>query len=250
MSSASKLYGLIGKPVKHSFSKDYFTKKFAALDLKHHQYQLFELAHIEEFTTLIEDHPQLLGLNVTIPYKKLVIPYMTSLSPEAEKIGAVNTIKITATGALIGYNTDYFGFLSSLQSWLNGYLPPQALILGTGGAAMAVRTALDDLGINYKLVSRQPKSEALSYEDVDALNLASFPLIINTTPLGMAPDLESAPSLNYHQLGSDHYLYDLVYNPTVTTFMEKAQARGARVKNGLEMLHLQAEKAWEIWSGE
>ncbi len=245
-----KELGLIGKTLSHSFSKAYFEQKFSALDIRDYSYELFELDRIEELLPLIETHPQLVGLNVTIPYKQEVIPFLQEISPEAETIGAVNVIKIQE-GKLAGFNSDYFGFKTSLLNWLpNGWLG-ESLILGTGGASLAVMAVLDDCSIPFQRVSRSRGPELVTYEDVSSLDLLStHKLIINTTPLGMQPNVESAPDLTYNKLSKDHFLYDLVYNPESTRFMQLGESQGASVKNGLEMLELQAEKSWEIWTGQ
>jgi len=243
----SVLFGLIGKPVKHSFSKDYFSQKFSEQGLIHFSYELFELDNIAQFTELLQQYPQLKGLNVTLPYKKQVLPYLDWLSPEAARIGAVNTIKVESS-RYSGFNTDYFGFKQSLLQWADKQLPDTALVLGQGGASAAVLAALEDLDIKYLIATRNPRPPAINYQQLDELNLAEFPLIINTTPLGMAPNTDQAPPINYHQINALHFVYDLVYNPVETMLMKLCDQQGAQVKNGLDMLHLQAEKAWEIWT--
>lgn len=243
-----KLFGLIGKTLEHSFSKRYFTQKFEKMGLQDHRYELFELSAIEEFENLINTRPELVGLNVTIPYKKTVMDHLTDVSPEARRIGAVNTIKLDTQGQRVGYNTDYFGFYHSLVNWLDGKIPRKALVLGTGGASLAVTAALKDLGMEITLVSRKASSQAISYQQLKSRDLDTFQLIVNTTPLGMAPHVQHLPDLQYHQLGAAHYLYDLVYNPEITAFLERGRQQQTRIKGGLEMLRLQAEKAWEIWT--
>lgn len=243
-----QLLGLIGKPVKHSFSKEYFTAKFKRLHLLNYRYELFELSQIEDLKLLLKREPHLIGLNVTIPYKKAVIPYLSNISKEARIIGAVNTIKVESSGSLSGYNTDYYGFKTSLIRWLPRQMPEQALVLGSGGAASAVIVALRDIGITPQIISRNPLGKAISYDQLKNRDLQSYALIVNTTPLGMDPHPESHPDVLYDHINEGHFVYDLVYNPATTTFMQKAQERGAQVKGGLEMLQLQAEKAWEIWS--
>lgn len=242
-----KELGLIGKTLSHSFSKAYFEQKFSAQEIRDYSYELFELEGIEELLPLIKAHPQLIGLNVTIPYKQDVIPFLQEISPEAEVIGAVNVIKIQE-GKLTGFNSDYFGFKTSLLNWLPNGWQGKALILGTGGASLAVMAVLDDCNIPFQRVSRSEGPDVVTYEDVTNLNLISgHKLIINTTPLGMQPNVESAPDLEYQKLNKEHFLYDLVYNPESTRFMQLGESQGASVKNGLEMLELQAEKSWEIW---
>ncbi|WP_026999928.1 shikimate dehydrogenase family protein [Eisenibacter elegans] len=244
-----RTYGLIGQSLKHSFSKDYFSKKFAQEDITDARYELFELAEIIELPMLLQNTPQLAGLNVTIPYKSAVIPYLDVLDASAELVGAVNVIAVAADGRKIGYNSDYYGFLQSLQNWEAFHSEHQALILGNGGAAKAVVAALKTLGITYRLVSRQPQAETLSYTQLATWpDFERYTLLINTTPLGMYPHTDTCPDLPYERLHSKFALYDLVYNPELTLFLQKGQAQGATTKNGLEMLYLQAEKAWDIWS--
>lgn len=248
MSDARPLYGLIGRKLGHSFSKRYFTEKFAREQIDAH-YELFELADISEFPSLLKQHPQLRGLNVTLPYKQKVIPYLDALSDDAEKIGAVNTIRIGPDG-LTGYNTDIHGFEDSLRELLKGQSVDRGLVLGTGGAARAVVYILNEWEIDYRLVSRQPKeSHEIGYPDVYDFDLTLFPLIVNCTPLGMYPDVDSAPDIPYEDLSKGHFAYDLVYNPAETKFMRLSAAQGASTCNGLRMLELQAEWAWKIWQG-
>lgn len=244
-----KQLGLIGKPLSHSFSKSYFAEKFHRQGISGYDYQLFELQSIDEFLPLIKKWPNLIGLNVTIPYKKAVIPFMDELSNEAKTIGAVNVIKVES-GKLSGYNSDYYGFQTSLFNWLPRDWQGKALILGTGGASLAVIAVLRDKNIPFKLVSRYSGSDLITYHQVQTEELIrTHELIINTTPLGMHPNTEAAPDLDYTSIGADHFLFDLVYNPETTRFMHKGLEQGAQVKNGLEMLELQAEKSWEIWTG-
>ena len=250
ISAIEKQYGLIGYPLSHSFSQQYFTNKFAQEKIANAAYGLFPIEDIAQLPKLIEQHPNLVGLNVTIPHKQAVIPYLDQLNPKAEEIGAVNTIRVDpATGRRTGFNTDYYGFKTSLQTWLGNTSVQQALVLGTGGASKAVVCALRDVGIVYTYVSRRDAADAISYETLkNEQHLRDFPLIINTTPLGMSPRTEACPDLAYDQMTDRHFCYDLVYNPAETAFMQRAKAQGAQVKNGLEMLHLQAEKSWEIWN--
>ncbi len=243
-------YGLIGYPLSHSFSKQYFATKFARENITDVTYELFPLEAIERLPALLRQHPHLVGLNVTIPHKQRVIPLLDRLDPVAERIGAVNTIKINPdSGQRVGYNSDYYGFKQSLTPWLSQRAMKSALVLGTGGASKAVVCALQDLGIDYQYVSRNQSPQAISYQALrDDYSLTDFSLIINTTPLGMSPHVDAAPDLDYDQLKAAQLCYDLVYNPEETLFMKRAAAQGASVKNGLEMLHLQAEKSWEIWN--
>ncbi|MCS6968614.1 MAG: shikimate dehydrogenase [Cytophagales bacterium] len=243
-------YGLIGRKLSHSFSKKYFTEKFArqCIDAT---YQLYELESVQALPELIKSQPELKGLNVTIPFKVEVIPLMDYLAPCAAKVGAVNVIKIHSDGRLGGYNSDYDGFKYSLERFIPHGRIFHALILGTGGASKAVQAVLSDMEMEYTFVSRTPAdSRTIGYEELKTLGLDAFRLIINTTPLGMYPNIDQFPPLPYEQLTSAHYLHDLVYNPEVTEFMKRGSYYGAHVKNGLEMLYQQAEKAWQIWQSD
>lgn len=244
------LYGLIGYPLSHSFSKKYFTQKFVHEHIQNSRYELFELRNIEEFPALLTQHPNLRGLNVTIPYKQQVMRFLNELDVSARQVGAVNTIKFNPeTKEITGYNTDYYGFKISLENWIRDLNGIKALVLGAGGASKAVKCALYSLGIEYLMVSRSASEHAVTYDQLkESYHLENYRLIINTTPLGMSPHVDTHPDLRYQQVTSHHFCYDLVYNPDCTQFMELAAANGAKVKNGLEMLHLQAEKSWEIWS--
>lgn len=250
-----QIYGLIGYPLGHSFSKRYFTEKFKKEDIQNASYELFELPNIEDFTSLISNTKGLKGLNVTIPYKKAIIPYLNKLSSSAQEVGAVNVISIDQEGILTGHNSDYYGFLQSLTHFLRSHNNLQsltgfrALVLGTGGASQAVQASLKGLGIDFRLVSRENKrGDYLLYEQINAQIMREYTLIINTTPLGMHPNEAQCPPLPYHLLTPQHMLYDLVYNPEETIFLKKGKEAQAKIKGGLEMLHLQAEKAWEIWN--
>jgi len=248
MAEGHKQLGLIGKPLSHSFSKSYFTKKFKELELANFHYELYELQTIKDFLPLLKQIPNLLGLNVTIPYKQEVMPFLDEISIEAKAIGAVNVIKIDE-GELHGFNSDYFGFKNSLFKWLPQDWEGKALILGTGGASLAVAAVLKDQKIPFQSVSRTNGPDLITYDQLKESNLIShYKLIVNTTPLGMYPKIETAPDLDYHNIGSKHFLFDLVYNPADTTFMKNGISQGAKVKNGIEMLQLQAEKAWDIWT--
>ena len=248
MKKKTKLYGLIGKNISYSFSPTYFKNKFKTLELKNHKYKKFDLETIEEFKTLLVDKKDnLKGLNVTIPYKEAVIPHLDKLSKNAELIGAVNTIKISKTGKTKGYNTDYYGFKTSLEPLLKKH-HKKALILGTGGASKAVAFALKKLKIEFDFVSRNPNEYQLSYEELNQEVFNDYQIIINTTPTGTFPNVEEAPNLNYSLFTDKHIAYDLVYNPEITTFLKNAEKRGATIKNGYEMLVQQAEKSWKIWN--
>lgn len=247
-----RLFGLIGFPLSHSFSKKYFTEKFVREGITDAAYELFELPDISQLPALLTRHPDLRGLNVTIPHKQHVIPLVDHVDQTAARIGAVNVIKISSNGETTGYNSDYFGFQQTLMNWLTQTVLQQtkALILGTGGASKAVKTALDDLGVASQFVSRQASHATWSYEQLDEKIMNEYLLIINTTPLGMSPQTETFPPIPYDSLTSRHFLYDLVYNPEETTFLQKGKAAGAQTLNGLPMLHAQAEKSWQIWNSE
>ena len=242
--------GLIGKKLGHSFSKKYFQEKFQLENIKGWQYDLYELPSANEFLGLLEEQPMLKGVNVTIPYKQDVIPLLDKIDDKAARIGAVNVIKVLEDNTKVGYNSDYFGFKNSLESWINGFKGIKALVLGTGGASKAVKVALEDLKIPFISVSRNKSENTITYADLieNPEIVAENQLIINTTPLGMYPEVDRSPDLPYSVLTEKHYLYDLVYNPEVTLFMNKGLEKGAKVKNGLEMLELQADKSWEIWN--
>ncbi|GAB2617772.1 shikimate dehydrogenase family protein [Belliella aquatica] len=243
-------FGLIGYKLTHSFSKKYFTEKFEREGLSDCQFDLYELDEIEHLKDVLAQNKELEGLSVTIPYKEKVIALLDALDPACENIGAVNCIKLN-NGKLTGYNTDYIGFKISLETWL-GEDRPKALVLGTGGASKAVIQALKDLEIEYLIVSRTPSDveELITYQDlkVDDSILKSHHLIINSTPLGTFPETEVMPDIDVNLITNQHKVYDLVYNPEKTFLMRSMEARGAVVKNGLEMLHLQAEAAWKIWN--
>ncbi|GAB4022888.1 shikimate dehydrogenase family protein [Spirosoma koreense] len=242
-------YGLIGYPLTHSFSQRYFTEKFTREGIADSRYDLFELPDIGTLPELFR-LPELKGLNVTIPYKQAVQPYLDRLDASAEKIGAVNVIRIEPDGSRTGYNSDYYGFRQALTDWLTSLgrstTDLQALVLGTGGASKAVTVALTDLGIRFAYVSRTKTETTFTYDDLPAL-LAHYPLIINASPVGTYPNVDQAPILPYSLLTNRHLLYDLVYNPAETKFMQLGQQQGASTQNGLRMLELQADKAWEIW---
>lgn len=243
-----KKFGLIGLTVSHSFSKNYFDEKFFREGLRDYHYDLYELKNIEDIKQLLSENPEMCGLNVTIPYKEQVIKYLNEIDEAAKQIGAVNVIKIKE-GKLSGYNTDSSAFKETLKKWFPNPKGSSALILGTGGSSKAVQQALKELKINFKLVSRDKNKADYSYEELknnDAIKSSN--LIINTTPLGMSPKTAEYPPIKYEQLTADHFVYDLIYNPARTQFLQKAEMRGAHIKNGLEMLHVQAEKAWAIWN--
>jgi shikimate dehydrogenase len=247
------IYGLIGFPLTHSFSKRYFTEKFIREHIRNSSYELFEMSSLEGLPALLKKKTELRGLNVTIPYKKDVIAYLDDLDDaSAERIGAVNTIKIYADGSTKGFNTDYYGFRQSLEEWLDRRGEKcsnfKALVLGNGGAAKAVLVALQDMHMEYLLVSRQQSDDSILYESLNEDIMSTHLLIINTTPLGTFPKTDECPNLRYDLITKKHYLYDLVYNPAETLFLKKGHEKGAATQNGLKMLELQAEKAWDIWT--
>ena len=244
------IYGLIGKNLGHSFSANYFNEKFQIERINSH-YELFPLSSISEFPSLITNNPDLKGLNITIPYKQAIIPYLDKLSDEAKEVGAVNVIKFyydnNGSQILEGYNSDVFGFKNSILPLLNSKIK-NALILGNGGASKAVIYVLNNLDINVTVVSRTKEKGDITYDDLNEDIVHKNLLIVNTTPLGMFPDIDSFPRIPYQYLTSKHVCFDLVYNPLETVFLKKGKEMGATVKNGLEMLKLQADAAWEIWN--
>ena len=246
-----KKLGLIGYPLTHSFSARYFADKFEREGIKGFSYENFENPKIEDFPNILKDNPNIVGFNVTIPYKEQIIPYLDELDEEAQEIGAVNTIKVLKTESgikLKGYNTDIYGFRETLKPLLKMH-HYKALILGTGGAAKAVEYVLRKIGLSVLYISRNPKSEnERSYEDLNQFAVQDFPVIVNSTPIGMHPQIDNCPSIPYEHLNSNNLLYDLIYNPDQTLFMKKGLEQGAVAQNGLGMLKLQAEKAWEIWN--
>ncbi|PIE99926.1 MAG: shikimate dehydrogenase [Maribacter sp.] len=239
-------YGLIGKDISYSFSESYFKKKFKKLRLTECSYRNFDLGQIEDFNDLIQQNEQLKGLNVTIPYKEEIIPYLDKLDKKAKKIGAVNTIKFTKKG-LKGYNTDVYGFEKSIKPFLREN-HDRALILGTGGASKAVAFIFGELGIKFKFVSRRPKKNQLRYADLNEKTMKEYTVLVNCTPLGTFPNIDEKPDIPYQWITDTHLLFDLIYNPEKTTFLQEGENRGASICNGLRMLELQAEKAWEIWN--
>ena len=242
-----KTYGLIGFPLTHSFSVSYFADKFAKENFTDCVYRNFPIESIEELPDLIRNET-LSGFNISIPYKEAVIEYLDDIDPTAEAIDAVNCVKIN-NGKLTGYNTDVFGFRESLKRYI-GDKKPKALILGTGGSSKAVSHALTELDIPFSFVSRRKKAEWYTYNDITEDVIQTHHLIINTTPLGMFPNTDASALVPYSFLTPEHYLYDLIYNPVQTMFLKQGDEYGAQTKNGLEMLHLQAEKNWAIWDSK
>lgn len=241
-----KRYGLLGRVLTHSFSQAYFSKKFAELGLHEHQYQNFELAQIADLPSLLQAHPDLRGLNVTIPYKEVVLPFLHESNDVVNAIGACNCI-LLVKGKLYGYNTDVVGFELSLLPHLKPF-HRAALVLGSGGASKAVIYVLKKLGLAVDQVSRNPTHGGLRYEDIGPEVLASHQLIVNTTPLGTFPKIEEAPPLPYDLLNSSHFLFDLIYNPAKTVFLTEGERSGAQIANGYAMLVAQAEESWRIWT--
>ena len=245
-------YGLIEYPLGHSFSQRFFTKRFEE-DGRDAAYLNFEIPEGRMIVDVVREHPDLRGLNCTIPHKQAIIPYLDELDETAREIGAVNVVRITRCPGkngefyLTGFNSDIIGFTDSLRPLLKPH-HRQALVLGTGGASKAVCVALDRLGIRWKQVSRSPRPGQFTYADVTADTVRCYPLIINCSPLGMYPHTDTCPDLPYEALGPDNLLFDLVYNPVDTLFMERGAAHGATVKNGLEMLYLQAIASWKFWN--
>ena len=259
-----KQYGLIGYPLSHSFSKQYFTDKFKREMIPASEYHIFPIEHISELPALLKANPDLCGLNVTVPHKISVLKYLDWIEADAKTAGAVNCIRISAESPveaafsgevgiqghdfrLEGFNTDIYGFEMSLRPLLKDY-HDRALVLGDGGAARAVKCVLESLGINFKVVTRKPAKDNILFKDLKPRNIKENLLIINTTPLGMFPNVTECPPIPYEAITDRHLLYDLVYNPEKTLFLENGEKQGAVIKNGYEMLVLQAEKGWEIWT--
>ena len=243
-------YGLIGYPLKHSFSMSYFNDKFAAEGIDA-EYVNFEIPSIREFKSILKNHPDLKGLNVTIPYKEQVIPFLDQLSENAKMIGAVNVIKIERSKGkikkLTGFNSDIIGFKKSIEPLLRPH-HRRALVLGTGGSAKAIYHGLQQLGLSPTYVAREVQSDTvLTYDELNEQDMAAHTVIVNCTPVGMWPNVDDRPQIPYEHLTREHLLYDLLYNPNETLFMKSGAAQGAVVKNGLEMLLLQAFASWEFW---
>lgn len=245
--TVKKRFGLVGRNISYSFSKGYFTDKFNNENFAGCTYENFDIPEISAFTEVIKNTSDLKGLNVTIPYKETVIPFLGKLSKKATLIGAVNTIKITKKGKLKGYNTDYYGFKKSLKPLLQPH-HKKALILGTGGASKGVAFALDELDITYTFVSREAKENGIDYDRINATTFDNYQIIINATPVGTSPNTDAFPLIPYEFFTENHIAYDLIYNPAETQFLKKAKQQGAQIKNGLDMLIFQAEKAWKIWN--
>lgn len=245
---SKRIFGLVGKNIDYSFSRTYFKNKFKAEAVRDASYVNFDIATISAFENSVKLTPHLKGLNVTIPYKETIIPYLGALSPDAQRIGAVNTIKIDKSGKYIGYNTDFYGFKKVLQPYLQT-AHSKALIFGTGGASKAVAFALEELGISYQLVSRLASNSAtLTYKTLSEEDIKSHLILINCTPLGTHPNTDVCPDIPYNSITKTHVLFDLIYNPEKTKFLALGEKQNATIINGLKMLEYQAEKAWEIWN--
>ncbi len=239
-------FGLIGYPLDHSFSKSYFEKKFDRENILDAEYQNYPLSSIDQFSQLIESTPELKGLNVTIPYKESIIPFLTELDETAQEVGAVNTIKFI-DGKLIGYNTDAWGFAKSLLSMASPKMK-RALIIGNGGAAKAVKYVLNRIGVEYQIVNRTKSDGVFSYEDLTDELISSVQLLVQTTPIGTSPNINEMPAIPMNSIGSTHIAFDLIYNPEETLFLKTMREKGAKTKNGLEMLQAQADEAYRVWS--
>jgi len=244
-----RIFGLIGKTLTHSFSPTYFKNKFEKEEIIDAHYELFPLENIEEISALKKAQANLCGLNVTVPYKESIIPFLDEISEQAQTIGAVNTIACLADGRWKGYNTDAFGFEKAIQSFVD-LKTRKALVLGTGGASKAVQYILAKHAVPIYLLSRSPKkdSKEIAYEDLNQTILEDHTLIINCTPLGTFPHMNDCPNIPFEFIGTKHFVFDLVYNPAETTLMKKAKAAGAAAANGSSMLENQAEASWEIWN--
>lgn len=247
MQPNNKKFGLIGKDISYSFSKKYFTEKFAQDLYEDCSYENFDISKIEDFPSILKNNSNLKGLNVTIPYKESIIPYLDTVSDKAFQIGAVNVIRFTKKGNLKGYNSDWFGFKKSLEPLLQVH-HKKALILGTGGAAKAIAFALDQLGITFSFVSREANPNTIDYSLINATTFDNHQIIINCTPVGTCPNTKEFPPIPYNYFSKQHIAFDLIYNPEETQFLKKAKKQGAVTKNGYEMLVFQAEKAWKIWN--
>jgi shikimate dehydrogenase len=241
-----KRYGLIGFPLTHSLSGQYFTNKFIEEGIEDCIYERFSIPSIDDLHVILNTHPDLCGFNITIPYKKEVLAFLTERSKAVEEVGACNCVKIE-DGKLIGYNTDVIGFENSLVPFLKP-THNQALVLGTGGAALAIVFVLQKLGIDFKYVSRTATGDQFAYDHLDASVMAAYTLIVNTTPLGMFPNIEACPDIPYELLTPAHHLFDLTYNPAASTFLAKGEQMGATIQNGQQMFVEQAEQSWRIWN--
>jgi len=246
---SNKLFGLLGRNISYSFSRGYFSDKFKKENLNTCEYTNFDIPEIQDFPSIIEENKKnISGINVTIPYKETVIPFLDEMDNEAQEIGAVNTIKILENNKTKGFNTDVYGFENSLKPLLKNH-HTKALILGTGGASKAVAYAFKKLNIKYLFVSRNPKNNSqISYNQITEKLLSEYNILVNCSPVGTFPDVEKSPEIPYQFLSEKHLLFDLIYNPEKTAFLSEGEKKGAIIKNGYEMLELQAEESWRIWS--
>lgn len=246
----TKQYGIIGHPLVHSYSPAFFNEKFAQKGISS-QYLAFDIANIEQFPCIIADYPLMRGFNVTIPYKQAVMPYLNEIDANAMAIGAVNVVKVEERDGkpyLIGYNSDWYGFTRSLRPLLKPW-HTQALVLGTGGASKGIVYALEQLGIGYKLASRTPKEGQFSYQDITPEVMQAYTIIINTTPVGTYPHTKECPNIPYELITDKHLVFDLIYNPIRTLFLQQAEMKGATIRNGWEMFVYQALRSYQIWEG-
>lgn len=245
----NKLFGLLGKNISYSFSRNYFTNKFKDLGYTNHEYVNFDLQEITELKEVLNKNKEVLaGINITIPYKQEVMAFTDSIDEDAKKIGAVNTLKFLNDGTIKGFNTDYYGFKNSILPLIKPH-HTKALVLGAGGASKAIAYAFEKMNIDYKFVSRKKRNnDVFVYEEITSAIIKEYTVIINCTPLGTYPNIETRPEIPYQELTEKHLLYDLTYNPEITTFLKLGKEQGATIKNGLQMLALQAEKSWEIWN--
>ena len=246
----TKEYGIIGHPLGHSYSPTFFNEKFAEKGIKS-QYLTFDIDSIEKFPAIVKEHPLIRGFNVTIPYKQAIMPYLDEIDPNAKAIGAVNVVKVEQRDGkpyLIGYNTDWYGFTRSLTPHLKPW-HNQALVLGTGGASKAITYALQQLGISYKLASRMPKDDQFSYQDITQETMDDYTIIINTTPVGTFPHTRECPNIPYELVNEKHLVYDLIYNPVRTLFLQQAEMKRATTCNGWPMFVYQALRSYQIWEG-
>jgi shikimate dehydrogenase len=241
-----KLFGLIGYPLTHSFSKKYFDHKFVVENIANCSFSNFEIPQVEDIFSIIQQNSNLHGFAITIPFKQKIIPYLDFLEPDVSQMSACNCVKIK-DGKLYGYNTDVLGFEKSFVELLKPH-HNKALVLGTGGAAQAVNFALNKLGIRYLNVSRNEVANSITYDELDETIMEEYSVIINTTPLGTFPRVDECPSIPYEYISSQHYLFDLVYNPPLTKFLGQGKTHGATIKNGYDMLTIQAEENWKIWN--
>lgn len=246
--SNKQTYALLGKNISYSFSRNYFTNKFANEHILNSQYINFDVPSLENFISEIKNYPNLCGMNVTIPYKQAVISFLNELDPIAQRIGAVNTIEILPNGNLKGHNTDYIGFWQSITPLLKPH-HNRALLLGTGGASKAIAFAFENAGIPFSFVSRTKAENTFLYEELSSEIIENHPIIVNCTPLGTFPKVTDCPAIPYQAITQKHLLYDLIYNPPLTRFLQEGKQQNATICNGEPMLVLQAEASWRIWQG-